>query len=395
MPTTPVSPIRSRKSSSNSIPNNHSELDSTSSMPSPVMNDSDDTLHAPVLSPAGELTPPPSLSASPKPSPASKLSSEASPLDQYIIKQTLGTGNFGRVHLALSKADGQYYAIKTLNKQDIVRQNQTRHINNEQAILRKVDHPFLVNLLDTFQDDTHLFLVMEYIQGGELFRILRQQKRFSESTTQFYAAEVILALEYLHDRDIAYRDIKPENILLDADGHIKLVDFGFAKMVPDLTWTVCGTPDYFAPEIIRSKGYSKAVDWWCLGVLMYEMLVGHPPFTEKNPVDMYQNILDCNITWPDDPVISSVAKDLIQNLLTPDLSRRYGNLKDGCKDIKKHAFFDDLDFDKIAQREGTPPYRPEIKSESDTACFDKYREPLVPYGQTQAIDSYRDQFPEF
>ena len=167
------------------------------------------------------------------------------PLDNYIIGETLGTGQFGRVHLAQSKADDQFYAIKTLDKHDVVRLRQTQHINNEQAILNKISHPFLVNLVDSFQDDSHLFFVMEYVQGGELFRILRQQKRFSEKTTEFYAAEVILALEYLHERDIAYRDLKPENILLDSDGHVKLVDFGFAKKVPDLTWTVCGTPDYF------------------------------------------------------------------------------------------------------------------------------------------------------
>lgn len=334
-------------------------------------------------------------------------------LDDLEIKETLGTGKFGRVHLARNKLDDQYYAVKTLVKHDVVQNRQTRHINNERAILRSVNHPFLVNLLDAFQDDTHLFFVMEYVPGGELFRILRKQKRFSEEATKFYAAEVILALEYLHQRDIAYRDLKPENILLDAEGHIKLVDFGFAKQVPDVTWTVCGTPDYIgkwlidvisfkmfvwlvnptAPEIIRSKGYSKAVDWWGLGVLIYEMLVGRPPFIDKNPVDLYEKILDCRVPWSDD--VSPVAKDLLENLLTSDISRRYGNLKDGSRDIKDHPFFEGLDFNAILERKVEPPFKPDLKDESDTRCFDNYDEPIVPYGQPQAVDPYRSQFPAF
>ncbi|KAI9477072.1 kinase-like domain-containing protein [Zychaea mexicana] len=325
------------------------------------------------------MTPPPSVPASPVTSPvatpakAQSLPPPSSPLDSYIIRETLGTGQFGRVHLAQSRTDRQYYAIKTLDKHDVVRLRQTQHINNEQAILCKVNHPFLVNLVESFQDDSHLFFVMEYVQGGELFRILRQEKQFSEEITKFYAAE-------------------PENILLDSDGHVKLVDFGFAKKVPDITWTVCGTPDYFAPEIIKSKGYSKAVDWWGLGVLIYEMLVGKSPFTDKNPVDMYQNILDCRVSWPEH--ISPVAKDLLLGLLTPDITRRYGNLKDGSRDIKEHPFFEGIDFDKIARREVSPPFRPNIKGEGDTTCFENYEEPDVPYGLHMA-DPYQSQFPNF
>ncbi|ORY97428.1 kinase-like domain-containing protein [Syncephalastrum racemosum] len=361
--------------------------------------------------PATDLSHPPALSAnssksttdssSPSstriapPPPLSELPDrKAHGLDDYAMKHTLGTGNFGRVHLARSKFTGRYCAIKTLKKEQVVKLRQTKHINNEQAILNNVNHPFLVDLWDTFQDDTHLFFVMEYIPGGEMFRILRQQKRFNEDAVRFYAAEVIMALEYLHKRDIAYRDLKPENILLDADGHVKLVDFGFAKEVPDITWTVCGTPDYLAPEIIRSQGYGKAVDWWGLGVLIYEMLVGRPPFTDKNPVNLYEKILDCRVDWSDH--ISVTARDLLRGLLTSDISKRYGNLKNGSRDIKNHPFFEGIVWDVDVQRHVIPPFKPEVQHPGDTTCFEKYEEPNTPYGEgPQLGESYRTQFPAF
>lgn len=195
-------------------------------------------------------------------------------LEDFDIKQTVGTGSFARVHLAQSKVNGKHYAIKAINKKDLVSRRQVEHAQNERYILGSVSHPFIVKLWGTFQSESHVFLVMDYIPGGELFRQIRTKKGFSEEHAKFYAAEVMLALEYLHTRDIAYRDLKPENILIDHQGHIKLTDFGFAKKVTDITWTVCGTPDYLAPEIIRSQGYTKAVDWWSLGVLIYEMLTG-------------------------------------------------------------------------------------------------------------------------
>lgn len=195
-------------------------------------------------------------------------------LEDFNIKQTVGTGSFARVHLAQSKINDKYYAIKAINKKDLVSRRQVEHAQNERYILGSVSHPFIVKLWGTFQSESHVFLVMDYIPGGELFRQIRTKKGFTEEHAKFYAAEVMLALEYLHTQDVAYRDLKPENILIDHRGHIKLTDFGFAKKVTDITWTVCGTPDYLAPEIIRSQGYTKAVDWWSLGVLIYEMLTG-------------------------------------------------------------------------------------------------------------------------
>ncbi|RCH79277.1 camp-dependent protein kinase catalytic subunit [Rhizopus stolonifer] len=308
-------------------------------------------------------------------------------LDDFVLKRTVGTGSFGRVHLAQSKVNGKHYAIKALDKYDIVRLKQVEHINNEPTILREISHPFLVTLWDAFQDDTHLFMVMDYVPGGELFSMLRKEKKFSEQTAKFYAAEVLLALAYLHENGIVYRDLKPENILIDARGHVKLTDFGFAKRVDDMTWTVCGTPDYLAPEIILSKGYTKAVDWWGLGVLIFEMVVGRAPFIDKNPVNLYQKILECRIDWPED--MSPELKDLLQNLLTNDIEGRFTS-----EEIKTHAWFKDTSFEQVVKRKNKPPFVPKVKDDGDTNCFAKYKEPVHLYGHIRG-DIFSSKFPAF
>ncbi|KAL7329129.1 cAMP-dependent protein kinase catalytic subunit [Mucor circinelloides] len=314
-------------------------------------------------------------------------------LDDFIIKQTVGTGSSARVHLAKSKVNDKYYAIKAISKKDLVSKRQIEHANNERDILGSVSHPFLVKLWGSFQSESHVFLVMDYVPGGELFRQLRKQKAFTEDEARFYAAEVVLAIEYLHSINVAYRDLKPENILIDRQGHIKITDFGFAKRVIDRTWTVCGTPDYLAPEIIRSQGYTKAVDWWSLGVLIYELITGNPPFTAKNPIDQYQKILECDITFPSD--MSPEAIDLLQNLLKTKASERLGNLKDGANDIKHHAWFKGMDFEQVLARQLTPPFVPDIKFEGDTGCFAYYEEMQLPYHMIHTDEPYCSHFPYF
>ncbi|KAI7868931.1 kinase-like domain-containing protein [Spinellus fusiger] len=314
-------------------------------------------------------------------------------LADFQILRTLGTGSFGRVHLVQSKVNARYYAIKVLKKTEVVRLKQVEHTNNEKHILESVAHPFLVNMWGTFQDDANLYMVMDYVPGGELFSVLRRSQRFPDHVAKFYAAEVMLAIEYMHSKDMIYRDLKPENLLLDAQGHIKITDFGFAKYVPDVTWTLCGTPDYLAPEIIQSKGYGKAVDWWSLGILIFEMLAGYPPFYDDDHLKLYEKILAGKIKWPQ--YFDPEAKDLLKRLLTSDLSKRYGNLKGGSEDIKRHPWFQGVDFNRILARQIRPPYVPQIRGDGDASHFDKYPETQEQYGITGVSDPYRHLFPDF
>ncbi|KAI8053666.1 camp-dependent protein kinase 1 [Gilbertella persicaria] len=313
-------------------------------------------------------------------------------LEDFNLLRTLGTGSFGRVHLAQSKHNGRYYAIKVLKKSEVVRLKQVEHTNLEKAILEITANPFIVNLWGTFQDDINLYMVMDYVPGGELFSVLRKNQRFPDHVAKFYAAEVVLAIEYFHSKNIIYRDLKPENLLLDSQGHIKITDFGFAKHVPDVTWTLCGTPDYLAPEVIQSKGYGMAVDWWSLGILIFEMLAGHPPFYDDDHLKLYEKIIQGKIKWP--AYFDPHAKDLLKRLLTADLSRRYGNLKGGAEDIKNHKWFSGVDFVRMANRQVRSPYVPTIRGEGDASNFDRYPETNERYG-ISGPDPYRDKFADF
>ncbi|KAI9253285.1 camp-dependent protein kinase 6 [Helicostylum pulchrum] len=313
-------------------------------------------------------------------------------LTHFKLERTLGTGSFGRVHLVQSKINNRFYALKVLKKAEIVQLKQVEHTNNERAILTRIQHPFVVNFWGSFQDSLNLYMVLDYVPGGELFSLLRKSKKFTNDIARFYAGEVLLAIAYLHSKDIIYRDLKPENVLLDAHGHVKITDFGFAKLVPDITWTLCGTPDYLAPEIIQTKGYSKAADYWAFGVLVYEMLAGYPPYYDDNQFKLYEKILTTSPKYPSS--IDATARDLLKHLLTTDLTHRYGNLKNGYRDITDHKWFASLDFNLLLQRKIRPPHIPHLKSEGDTSNFDKYPEEIYPYGLKQE-DPYRDQFPGF
>ncbi|KAL9011721.1 MAG: hypothetical protein Q9173_003460 [Seirophora scorigena] len=317
-------------------------------------------------------------------------------LTDFTIQRTLGTGSFGRVHLVQSKHNQRFYAVKVLKKAQVVKMKQVEHTNDERKMLQKVKHAFLVTLWGTFQDSKNLYMVMDFVEGGELFSLLRKSqpldprlgllkvKRFPNPVAKFYAAEVTLALDYLHSRHIIYRDLKPENLLLDRHGHLKITDFGFAKEVPDITWTLCGTPDYLAPEVVSSKGYNKSVDWWSLGILIFEMLCGFTPFWDAGShMKIYENILKGKVKYP--PYIHPDAQDLLQRLITNDLTKRLGNLHGGSKDVMDHAWFAEVTWERLARKDIDAPYVPPVQGGiGDASQFDKYPEDPEKYGEKGA-----------
>ena len=267
-----------------------------------------------------------------------------------------GTGTFGRVLLvkycpasSASANTTRFFAMKVLQKTEVIRLRQVEHVKAERRILSRVRHPFIVDLYATFQDNLNIYMLLSYVPGGELFTHLRRAGRFSPDVTRFYLATIVLALKYLHSFNIIYRDLKPENLLLDNRGYLRLTDFGFAKVVDDRTWTLCGTPEYLAPEIIQSDGHGKPADWWACGVLAYEMMVGHPPFFDETAYGIYDRILKGKIQWPRD--MDPLSRNLIRGFLNPDRTQRLGNLLAGVDDVLDHPWFRGVDWDALERRE--------------------------------------------
>ena len=294
-------------------------------------------------------------------------------LDDYDIKQTVGTGSFGRVKLIKHKSTGRYCALKILTKAEIVKLKQVDHILSEVTILNSLEHPLLVKMHGIAQNERYLYIVMEYICGGELFTYLRTVQNLKNDDAKFYAAQIALMFEHLHAADTVYRDLKPENLLIDTNGYLKLTDFGFAKKLEGRTYTLCGTPEYLAPEILLQKGHGKPVDWWCLGIIIYEMLVGIDPFSDDEPMAVYQNILRGKIKFPSN--FPKDAKSLVKHLLVADLGKRYGNLKGGVNDIKDHRWFGNYPWKKLLERQIEAPYVPKVRGEGDTSHYSQYPEP--------------------
>lgn len=259
-------------------------------------------------------------------------------LEDFEVGRTLGKGKllhneggFGKVKVAKNKKNGKYVALKLLKKSEIIKAQQIDHVYNENFIHSQINHPFIVSFEGLAQDSRYLYLVLELINGGELFTYLRSVESLSSDQCRFYAATVTSCFEYLHSKNIIFRDLKPENLLIGNDGYLKLTDFGFAKILNEgRTFTICGTPEYIAPEVILNQGHGKAVDWWTLGVLIYEMHAGIDPFSDDDTMGIYKNILKGKVSFPSIfDKEAREAKSLIRHLLVADLSKRYGNLKDG------------------------------------------------------------------
>ena len=311
------------------------------------------------------------------------LSRLARGLDQTLrisdleVMTTLGIGTFGRVKMVRDRRSGRFYALKTLHKGTVIRLNQQKNVIYEKAVLAAIRHPFLIRLIAAFQDDDCLFMVLELVQGGELFGLLDQMETLTPSHSAFYGACVLSGLRHLHDRRILYRDLKPENLLIDSTGFIRICDFGFAKHCPrgTRTSTLCGTPEYLAPECIRMQGHNESADYWALGVLIYEMLCGQSPFVSESEsqADTFKNILsaDSVLDFPDflDDV---AAMDLIRCLLRVSVATRLGCTGGGAEDIAAHPFFREVDWEALEAKRVEAPWVPDLASEDDVSHFESY-----------------------
>ncbi|XP_070154433.1 cGMP-dependent protein kinase for isoform X1 [Polyergus mexicanus] len=288
---------------------------------------------------------------------------------------TLGVGGFGRVELVQIAGDStRSFALKQMKKAQIVETRQQQHIMSEKRIMSEADCDFVVKLFKTFKDRKYLYMLMEACLGGELWTVLRDKGHFDDGTTRFYTACVVEAFDYLHSRNIIYRDLKPENLLLDNQGYVKLVDFGFAKRLDHgrKTWTFCGTPEYVAPEVILNKGHDISADYWSLGVLMFELLTGTPPFTGADPMKTYNIILKGIDAIEFPRSITRNAMALIKKLCRDNPAERLGYQKGGISEIQKHKWFDGFNWEGLRTRTLEPPILPRVGGATDTTNFDAY-----------------------
>ncbi|CAD8063553.1 unnamed protein product [Paramecium sonneborni] len=275
--------------------------------------------------------------------------------DGYIFHKLLGKGSFGEVYYATRKSDGEGFAIKTLCKERVFSKNLTRYAQTEKNVLSVMKHPFIVRLHAAFQNSQKLFMVLDFCPGGDLGQLLTKHVKFSEEISKFYICEIILALESLHKNCIIFRDLKPDNVVLDQTGHARLTDFGLSKegIYDNITKSFCGSIAYLSPEVLMKKGHSRTVDWYLVGVLLYEMIVGLPPYYHQNREQLFENIKKGVLKIPKH--MSEDARDLIKRLLIRDPAQRLGS-KNDAEDLKQHPFFKDINWDKIQNKTDNGPF---------------------------------------
>ncbi|KAK9804966.1 hypothetical protein WJX73_005308 [Symbiochloris irregularis] len=331
----------------------------------------------------------------------------------------IGRGAFGEVRLCKEKSTGKIVAVKKLQKSEMLRRGQVAHVKAERNVLAEVQNQYIVKLHYSFQDETYLYLVMEYLPGGDIMTLLMRKDILSHEESQFYVAETVLAIESIHSKNYIHRDIKPDNLLLDAQGHMKLSDFGLCKPVDvdklptasqadrmandllatpgpnrtqkenlsywqknrrTLAYSMVGTPDYIAPEVLSKKGYGMECDWWSLGAIMYEMLLGYPPFYSDDPMVTCSKIMNWRkfLRFAPEAQLTPAARDLIQRLLC-DADSRLGT-RQGAAEIKAHPFFAGVRWDDLYS--STAPYQPIVDHELDTQNFENFPEMDGPEGAT-------------
>jgi RAC serine/threonine-protein kinase len=302
-----------------------------------------------------------------------KAPQSAPRLDSFKMIKVIGVGSFGKVFLVKEIRTDHMFALKVLRKDHIIKRNQVEHTKTERSVLGYVKHPFIVGLNMAFQSKDKLYFVLDYCAGGELFFHLGKVSRFPEPRARFYAAEIACAISYVHSLGIIYRDLKPENVLLDARGHIRLTDFGLSKegisSSSSGAYSFCGTPEYLAPEILNRQGHGRAVDWWSLGALLYEMLTGLPPFYCQDRDKLFEKIRKSELHYP--ASLSTHASSLLKGLLTKDPQARLGSGPNDGVDVQKHEFFHEIDWDKLSRGDVPPPWKPQIRGSMDTSQFDR------------------------
>eukprot|EP00102_Acyrthosiphon_pisum_P019348 XP_016656558.1 PREDICTED: protein kinase 3-like isoform X2 [Acyrthosiphon pisum] len=324
-------------------------------------------------------------------------------VDDFNFLKVLGKGSFGKVLLAELKGTDYYYAVKCLKKDVVLEDDDVECTLIERKVLALgTNHPYLCHLFCTFQTESHLFFVMEYLNGGDLMFHIQQSGRFDEGRSRFYASEIVSGLKFLHKKGIVYRDLKLDNILLDFNGHVRIADFGMCKLqiyLDKTADTFCGTPDYMAPEIIKGQKYNQSVDWWSFGILLYEMLVGKSPFSGCDEDALFWSI--CN-EQPQYPRYLSVdSKSILVALLDKDAAKRLGSLEanHSAEDVIRHPFFSSMDWCKLERRELEPPYMPRVYHPLDTHYFDKHftkeKPRLTPVDKTILQSMDQSQFDGF
>ena len=313
-------------------------------------------------------------------------------LDEYRIEKKIIKTYLGFIYICKHKRTNKIYFMKILKKANLLVNKNTEHVTNEYAILSNVFHPFIIELRGIHNTNpVTLNFLYEYIPGGNLANLLKTKKRFSLRNAKFYLASIITAFDYLHKKNIIYRDLRPQNILLCRNGYIKLAEFGMSKkMESDITFTMCGSPEYYSPEMLRKTGYNKSHDFWTLGIILYEMLIGCTPFLDSDPLKIYQKINIGKILFPNN--FEKNTKFIIRHFLNLDPHKRLGCSKNGIADIVDDPFFKEFDWKGLLYKSLDAPFIPEVNGHLDTSNYKKIEDKNEKDDENIEVDKEKDPF---